>query len=240
MLGVASQGQRLASLYPGKGLSARRRHLQRSGSPGPALARSEKDRGPGPVAPSSALQPGPDAQLLTLHQPVPGEGGGAAGDQSAGDTRSHRCRRTGSAPTPLPPWTTPLQPARRGDARGTRSGRGRALSAGEPAPPPFASPVERAARAALPWGRASSRLVESSGGRTSGDGCPQPGPAMAQAEEGHDPIGSILIQVGNRPNCRPLRPPCESRNLCSPSTIHPLPHRRKQLPFSAFFIGDER
>lgn len=36
--------------------------------------------GPGPVAPSWALQPGPGARLLTLHQPVPGEGGGAAGD----------------------------------------------------------------------------------------------------------------------------------------------------------------
>lgn len=136
-LEVARQGQRLASLYPGKGLSARRRHLRRSGSPGPAQS-------PVPVAPSSALQPGPDAQLLTLHQPVPGEGGGAAGDQSAGDTRSHCSRRPCSAPALLPPWTAPLRPARGGDDRGTRSGRGRALSAGEPTHPPSASPVERA------------------------------------------------------------------------------------------------
>lgn len=210
--------------------------------PGPsAVARPEKDRGPRPVAPSSALQPGPDSQLLTLHQPVPGEGGGAAGDQSAGDTRSHRCRRPGSAPAPLPPWTAPLWPARGGDAPGNALWAGPCLVRQRASISPFCfSSGARRSRAALPWARASSRLVEGSGGRTSGDGCPQPGPAMAQAQEGHDPIGSILIQVGNRPNCRLLRPPCESRNLCSPSTIHTLPHRRKQLPFSAFFSGDER
>lgn len=68
-----------------------------------------KAAGPGPSLRIGALQPDPGSRLLTLHQPIPGEGGGAAGDQRAGDTRSHRCSRAGSVPAPLPPWAAPLR-----------------------------------------------------------------------------------------------------------------------------------
>ena len=40
---------------------------------------------------SENLKVGPGASLLTLDQPVSGEGGRAAGDKRTGDARSHSC-----------------------------------------------------------------------------------------------------------------------------------------------------
>lgn len=95
-------GQRLAPLYTGRELRACCGHLRRSRSLGPSSGRARERARPAPMAANWTLQPGLGARLLTLHQPVPGEGGGTAGNQRAGDTGSHRCGRAGSAPAPLP------------------------------------------------------------------------------------------------------------------------------------------
>lgn len=153
-------GQRLAPLYTGRELRACRGHLRRSRSLGPSSGRARERARPAPMAANWTLQPGLGARLLTLHQPVPGEGGGTAGNQRAGDSGSHRCGRAGSAPAPLPPWAAPLRRESRGDAPGTRSGRGRALGSGAsvwPSQPPSAP---------------SSEARQSRAPRCYGDGCP--------------------------------------------------------------------